>query len=314
MHIDKPKINFFRGILFPKIKNIFNFRNIKLERQPVKDVYINTIKYVDGIKSKTFKTLLSTEYTPTRRIDISGARVTTLIDKKSNKPIEAFVAQVESEDPLLERYAVMVKNPEGEIVIGNQRFNNVGETYFYVNKEAQMITPKFGATYAENEHGQKELVEKVESYMKSDGNDKFGGIGVRLHQLRVERMLMNKFGNVCIVAQGNSFPFHYKMGYRLFPQLEDMQKLQNVVNQLCRLNQKSSEYNYKFVSVEEIKGKHVINVSHSIENCLNDYYKNGGKDLDNFMPNMYLTGTSARQWIELIKKQPILIAGQIEIK
>ena len=39
---------------------------------------------------------------------------------------------------------------------------------------------------------------------------------------------------------------------------------------------------------------------------LNDYYKNGGAPLVDFSPNMYLNETSLKQWIEMIKKQPIL--------
>ncbi len=307
MRINGQKINFFREILVPAAKNMFNFKAIKLERQPAKDIYINTIPYVDGIKSKTFKILSNPQYIPTNRIDESGARITTLIDKKTNTPVEAFVAMISDDDKSLERYIIMVKDSNGDIDINGQKFTKVGGTHFYINNDAQMITPKFGAVFADNEFGEKELFEKVDSYMKSNGNDKYGGIGTRLHQMRVERMLMNNFGNVCIAAEGNSFPFHYNMGYRLEPKYEEMDNLVGVVKTLCGFNKKSPEDNFKFVSVEEKDGKQVINLSHSIENCLCDYYNNGGKPLVNFMPNMYLTETSADQWIEFIKKQPILL-------
>ena len=52
--------------------------------------------------------------------------------------------------------------------------------------------------------------------------------------------------------------------------------------------------------------KQYIDFSASIENCLNDYYKNGGAPIKDFSPNMFLDKTSLEQWIEMIKKQPIL--------
>ena len=61
-----------------------------------------------------------------------------------------------------------------------------------------------------------------------------------------------------------------------------------------------------YLSVDTVKDKQVLDISASIENCLNDYYKNGGEPIKEFMPNMFLDIISLNQWKEMIEKQPIL--------
>ena len=143
--------------------------------------------------------------------------------------------------------------------------------------------------------------------MKANGNKDFGGIGTRMHQLRVERMLQNRLGNVCIVAEGNSFPFHYSMGYRLPDAKRPLEDSTKILQEFSSLNQKSPRENSKYIFLERDKDKKVvINWSATLEHFLNDYYKNGGAPLVDFSPNMYLNEASLEQWIEMIKKQPIL--------
>ena len=152
-----------------------------------------------------------------------------------------------------------------------------------------------------------ELCEKVLSYMNAKGNKEYGGIGTRMHQLRVERMLQNRLGNVCIVAEGNSFPFHYSMGYRLPDAKRPIEDSTKILQEFSSLNQKSPRENSKYIFLERDNDKKVvINWSATLEHFLNDYYKNGGAPLVDFSPNMYLNEASLEQWIEMIKKQPIL--------
>lgn len=303
MHIGGEQVNLFREILVPAAKNMFNFKRLKLLHNPPKDIFVNQCTNTPGIKSKTFQTLSSPEFTPKRRIDENGARVTTLINKKTGKPVEAYVAMVENDDVPCERYCIMVRDKKGDIRIGEDNYRSVGNTYFHVNKEKKMVMP-----FIENKFINGKLYEQINSYMRAGGNKEFGGIGMRLHQIRVERMLQESLGNVFIVAEGNSFPFHYDMGFRLAPQFEEYNNV-NLLRQLKALssfNGKLPHENAKYVEVCSTRdGKQVINISHTLENCLYDYYKKGGKKLD-FSPNMYLDEVSVQQWIELIKKQPIL--------
>ena len=316
MRLSGEKLQNFKSAFVFAAKNMFNFKLLfssfkhsSLERSPMTDVFINKYPYSAGIKSKTFQKLLTPEFIPSIHFTNDGLCITKIIDKKTQRPVTAYVARIEKDDPSLERYVLMVKDTQGDIKVGNQKYKVVGSTHFFVNKEAQMITPKISTILIDNEFGEKEFCENLDSYMSASGNKDYGGIGIRLHQLRVERMLQEKLGNVCIAADGNSFPFHYDMGYRLQPNYAELDKdaLISVVNTLCNFNKKQPIDNMGFVSVEDKDGKQVINISHSIENCLCDYYKKGGKPIVNFMPYMYLDETSVQQWINLVKAAPILL-------
>ena len=304
MKINGIKTNIFKDIIIPTTKRMFNFKKVDLVRQPAADtVEVSLLKKnFQGISSKTFKKLLSPEFTPKTNLDESGLRITTLIDKKTNKPVNAYIARVEEDVPNMEKYYLMVPDANGEINVKNKNYRVVGDTYFYIDKEQEMISPKFEGAFINGE-----LCEKVLSYMNAKGNKDFGGIGTRMHQLRVERMLQNRLGNVCIVAEGNSFPFHYSMGYRLPDAKRPIEDTTKILQEFSSLNQKSPRENSKYVFLERDKDKKVvINWSATLEHFLNDYYKNGGAPLVDFSPNMYLTEASLEQWIKMIKKQPIL--------
>lgn len=304
MKINGIKTNIFKDIIIPATKRMFKFKKVDLVRQPAADtVEISLLKKnFQGISSKTFKKLLSPEFTPKTNLDDSGLRITTLIDKKTNKPVNAYIARVEEDVPNMEKYYLMVPDANGEINVKNKNYRVVGDTYFYIDKEQEMISPKFEGAFINGE-----LCEKVLSYMNAKGNKDFGGIGTRMHQLRVERMLQNRLGNVCIVAEGNSFPFHYSMGYRLPDAKRPIEDSTKILQEFSSLNQKSPRENSKYIFLERNNNKKVvINWSATLEHFLNDYYKNGGAPLVDFSPNMYLNEASLEQWIKMIKKQPIL--------
>lgn len=304
MKINGIKTNIFKDIIIPATKRMFNLKKVDLVRQPAADtVEVSLLKEnFQGISSKTFKRLLSPEFTPKTNLDESGLRITTLIDKKTNKPVNAYIARVEEDVPNMEKYYLMVPDANGEINIKNKNYRVVGDTYFYIDKEQEMISPKFEGAFINGE-----LCEKVLSYMNAKGNKDFGGIGTRMHQLRVERMLQNGLGNVCIVAEGNSFPFHYSMGYRLPDAKRPIEDSTKILQEFSSLNQKSPRENSKYIFLERDKDKKVvINWSATLEHFLNDYYKNGGAPLVDFLPNMYLNEVSLEQWIKMIKKQPML--------
>ena len=304
MKINGIKINIFKDIIIPATKKMFTFKKVDLVRQPAADtVEVSQLKEnFQGINSKTFKKLLLPEFTPKTNKDESGLKITTLIDKKTNKPVKAFVTGVAEDTPNMEKFYIMVADADGEINVCDKNYKVVGDTYFYIDKKRQMISPKFEPAFVNGE-----LYEKVLSNMNAAGNKEYGGIGTRLHQIRVERMLQNGLGNVCIVAEGNSFPFHYSMGYRLAPAQRPVEDSSKILQKFSNLNQKSPRDNSKYIFLERDNDKKVvINWSATLEHFLNDYYKNGGAPLIDFSPNMYLTENSLDQWIEMIKKQPIL--------
>ena len=304
MKINGIKTNIFKDIIIPATKRMFSFKKVDLVRQPAADmVEVSLLKEnFQGISSKTFKKLLSPEFTPKTNLDESGLRITTLIDKKTNKPVNAYIARVEEDVPNMEKYYLMVPDTNGEINIKNKNYRVIGDTYFYIDKEQEMISPKFEGAFIDGE-----LCEKVLSYMNAKGNKEYGGIGTRMHQLRVERMLQNRLGNVCIVAEGNSFPFHYSMGFRLPDAKRPIEDSTKILQEFSSLNQKSPRENSTYIFLERDNDKKVvINWSATLEHFLNDYYKNGGAPLVDFSPNMYLNEASLEQWIQMIKKQSIL--------
>ncbi len=294
-------------MIFNKVmENLINALNPNPVRLVVRYTICNvnidlTKKNPEGITSNTFHTLMTPEFTPKTNQHENGMKITTLIDKKTSKPVRAYVAKFENKDPQAEEYGIMVEDAHGELKHLDKHYKIVGTTYFYINTEKQMVMPKFEKVFINGE-----LYEKSSSYMHAPGNKDFAGIGTRLHQIRIERMLQSKMGNSFIIAEGNSFPFHYSMGYRLTDSTRDIEESILVLREFSGMNKKSFKQNLEFLFAEKQSGKYVINWSATLEHFLCDYYKNGGKPLDFLSPNMFLNQTSLRQWIAMIQKQPIL--------
>ena len=97
MKINGIKINIFKDIIIPATKKMFTFKKVDLVRQPAADtVEVSLLKEnFQGINSKTFKKLLLPEFTPKTNKDESGLKITTLIDKKTNKPVKAFLRELQ---------------------------------------------------------------------------------------------------------------------------------------------------------------------------------------------------------------------------
>ena len=292
-----------------RMKRVFTGKPVRLVVQyDICNVNIDLCKNNElGITSKTFYQLQKPLFVLDNNYDDNGFRLTTLIDRKTGGVVTAFVAKAEPNDGMLkdcktEEYWILVEDNAGEVLFNNKQYSIVGDIYFQINKEQRMVMPKFELVNIKGA-----LYEKVCSYMKAPGNKDYAGIGTRLHQIRIERMLQDKLGNSYIVAEGNSFPFHYSMGYRLKPVTRPIEDSIGILQEFSSWNNKSFKENLKYLFAEEQDNKYVINWSATLEHCLCDYYKNGGATLEEFLPNMYLNETSVKQWIEMIQKQPILM-------
>lgn len=288
------------------IKNIFAHKSVAPTKLVVEydtcNIEINLKKQNEpGITSKTFYKLQTPKFMLDTNHDESGLKITTLIDKKTDTPVRAFVAGIEQQDPNMEKYCIMLEDAAGEITLKNKRYKIIGDTYFYINHDKQMITPKFELMFIKGE-----AYEKVCSYMDAPGNKDYAGIGTRLHQIRVERMMQTGMGNSCIVAEGNSFPFHYSLGYRLTQAVRPIEDCINILRDFSHWNNKPQKENSQYLFAQRQENKYIINWSATLEHFLCDYYKNGGAALDELLPNMFLNATSVKQWIAMIQKQPIL--------
>ena len=289
--------------LIQNFKDLFSLKPRKLIVQyDTCDIAINLRKQIkDGITSQTFNKLMSSEFSVDNNRDESGLKITTLIDKKTGAPVRAYIAGITADIPDTENYCIMVEDATGEMSVNNKRYKIIGGTYFCINKDKKMVTPKFDITVIKGQ-----LYEKVCAYMKSTGNSNYAGIGIRLHQIRVERMLQENLGNVQIVAEGDSFPFHYSMGYRLVPTTRPIEDCIPIAQEFSRWNKKAPQENLKYLHAKQQDGKYVIDWSATLEDFLCDYYRCGGTPLDEFLPNMFLNKSSVKQWVAMIQKQPIL--------
>ena len=157
------------------------------------DAKIPDSKYV----SETMKLLYTEKYHSKKRLNKEGYPITTVIDKKTGEPVEAYI-KCEKKNKQSERWGMYIKDknePTGERLLGYRSF--------YLDGRRKKITP---------------------GYMDSDGNKEYSGIGLRMHQLTVERMMQKGFKNIEIEALPDAFPFHYKLGFRMYPDEEQMSK------------------------------------------------------------------------------------------
>ena len=297
-----------------KFQNFLKFRNPKLiVRYTEFDVLLDLLKVnQQGITSKTFYKLMTPEFRLAKNTDETGMKMTTLIDKKTGKPVLAYAVKIQKENmqPNEEEYGIALQDPNGELQHAGKRYRIIGMTRFYINTERKMVMPRFESVKhsVDIDKYTKAIVtdERIDSYRKSLENTDYAGIGVRLHQIRIERMLQCKLGNSFIVAEGNSFPFHYSLGYRLAPCTQEIDYTYPLMKDFASRTKTPIMENAKYIYADKQDDKFVIDYSASLEHFLDDYYRHDGKPLDDIMPNMFLTKKSLEQWIKMIRQQPML--------
>lgn len=273
-------------------KNTQSFRgkdiNIKTITARVKAFEKNVVDYFKNAKelpksaleSKTMKKLFSQEFKPARRFNEDGLHVTTLIDKKTGKAVEAYVKPISISDAH-ESWGIYVKNVAGE-------YELVGQRRFRIDRDAGKILP---------------------DWMDSvGGNERYAGIGLRAHQIGVERMMQENFKTVEICAEAQAYPFHYKSGFRVIPMEMEVpqERLNNVLNNWAELSGIDVETLKKHMVSKVVDGKTILH-SQTMENWGNLLYlKNNGKYVFRDTP-MDLHGEWLEKWKQMALSQPILL-------
>ncbi len=298
-------------LFVPKTKHKFVGKEIKADviknkiknfEQKVVD-YFKTAKELpeSALESKTMAKLYTSEFATTPRINEDGYYVTTLINRKTGKPEEAYVRlmkkvneyeEVASDDFLSdeigfpkiiqrEYWGIFVKNSEG-------KYELVGKRFFGVNKEQCKITS---------------------DWMDSEaGSDLYEGIGLRAHQIGVERMMQENFDTVSICAEAQAFPFHYKSGFRVVPsEVTCNEKRFNDMIKVWMQNGGFDAETCKKAMVYRVEGdKYIVNTK-SLENLRKLLYlKNQGKYFTGDTP-MELHGEWLAKWKEMAQAQPIML-------
>ena len=140
-------------------------------------------------ESQTLKILFSPKYKVAQGINKDGYYVTSIIEKNTGVPVKAYVKSEYASD-YNEKWSVFVKNYTGN-------YQKVGERRFEIDLVRKCITP---------------------GYMDAvRGNFEYSGIGTRLHQIAIERMMQKGLKNVQVCSTESAFPFHYKCGFRVIP-------------------------------------------------------------------------------------------------
>ncbi|MCQ2753908.1 MAG: hypothetical protein MJ231_02550 [bacterium] len=227
---------------------------------------------------KTMSKLFSQKFKPLRHINEDGYYVTTIIDKKTGEPVEAFLKQINS-GKQLEEWEMYVKHENGV-------YERIGKRGIHINNKEKKITPDW-----------------MES---SEGASEYSGIGIRLHQLGVERMLQTECKTIEIDSLSSAFPFHYKCGFRSPDEIISIGRKSNLKWWLKTNNITEEEWEriakptydeFDIVyanakALEEIKKLALVKTK-------------GAGSIGN--TTMYLQGEELSRWIERAKSQPILL-------
>ena len=144
---------------------------------------LRTEKPFETLTLSTFEKLRRIKYTPEK---LDGYLSTFVIDKKTLKPVTVFVKQTSNDNNGHEQYYFYVKNKR------TKEFERLGHRDFFVYGSNEEIYP---------------------CYMMSFKKEKYLGIGIREHQITVERMQQVGAPNIRINSTADAKPFHEKCGF-----------------------------------------------------------------------------------------------------
>jgi len=226
------------------------------------------------------KKLYTPKYNATRQLNEDGMHVTTIVDKVTGNPVEAYVRPL-NQSQTHESWEIYVKSKNGQ-------YELVGKRSFGIDKKQGKLTP---------------------DWMDSkDGSDRYQGIGLRLHQIGVERMMQENLNTVEICAEAMAYPFHYKSGFRVIPHeaVVSPEKLERFLDFWASKSGIAPDVLKKNIVSKVVDGKTIVS-SKTYENFRNLLYlKNNGKYIFGDTP-MSLQGEWLDKWKQMAKMQPILL-------
>lgn len=151
---------------------------------------IDTFEYTQGKKPfetltlKTFETLRKIKYIPEK---LDGYYSTYVIDKLTDKPVTALIKPTSINNSNgSERYDFYIYNKKG----GEPE--RIGYCLIYVYDKDHEVYP---------------------AYVISPQNDKYAGMGIRAHQISIERMMESGSPNEIINPTAEAEPFHRACGF-----------------------------------------------------------------------------------------------------
>jgi len=178
----------------------------------------------------------------------------------------------------IEQYDFFIRNLNGD-------YDCIGCRLLQIDKKNKTITPGYMANY----------------------NKDYSGIGIRAHQIGVERMLQEKLDNVIINSAEDAFPFHYKCGFRA-PSItlsyteEQLFRYLNKWHQYTGLSWKDIIKNLKFKKQDSM---YEVNYK-TEENLFLEKVKQGCKSVKQTL-YMWLEPSELDMWKSKARSQPILL-------
>ncbi len=246
----------------------------------------NVPRSLDELKPKSLKKLFSSKFVPKRRTDELGRPVTTIIDRQTQEPVEVYVKHLTNpaKPNSLETYEIYIKNPKGEDEL-------IGFREIRFDIENKTLIP---------------------GNMESFANDRYEGIGTRLHQLGIERTMQKGYGAVVINSTDSAFPFHYKSLFRMQPTPERnfgsdiLPAIKKEVLDIAKGKTTISPTELDNCFIRTRDGK-LFDMAKTKENIQKLFFQKRLSDSNGVFSRMILDGENLEYWKCLIAKQPITL-------
>lgn len=181
--------------LSPQKLKFFNYNNQKIafHGQCEKDVFIKS----EPEKSKTMSLLYSPKYNFEQGINEDGYYSTTVIDKNTLEPVNAYFKKIKQVD---EQEIWEISEKVQDTQDDSAYYRSLGHIKLDNNKKNQQI-----------------YIERMDSHY----NDFYSGIGLRLHQIAVERALQEGYKQIRLSSEYDAIHFHEKYGFRQDERTQD---------------------------------------------------------------------------------------------
>lgn len=264
-----------------KLQNLLNKQKLNSDIVEISEEMSQFSERLQALEeSKTLKKLFTDEFKISQGMNKDGFYVTSIIDNKTGKPLQVYVKAIYTYENN-ELWGIFIKNIRGN-------YEPIGERSFEIDEGLKRITPG--------------------DMTSQSGNYKYNGIGIRLHQIAIERMMQKGLKNVQICSTENAFPFHYKCGFRVISFERTMEKIEfeKMLEEYSNVSGIDKKILYKNAEIIEDNEDIVKYSTTTMENWRKLLYAKG-KCLDSYCDYpMKLSQKALQNWEQLIKSQPIL--------
>lgn len=227
-----------------------------------------------GYESKTLQRLYSPEFKPLRQIDENGYFVSTVIDRRTQKPVEIFIKELGPG-----KYELFEKSAKGS-------YETIARRSFNINQKLRQIEP---------------------GYMTSgSSNEIYSGIGIRCHQLAVEDAMKHNCDRILLNSIDKALPFHLKSLYKpgkIKMEESSFKELVKSCSECLPINETETLKLFSYTSKNNV---YTIDWNKSLA-AMNDYARKRSLPALENTTMLSLEGDTLALWKDLAKSQPITL-------